>query len=160
MKVTLKLHPVSNHDMAVLANVMLLIAKDADIDVDIETEDKTGLAKTEGPVTQEKIKQAVSEYKAPVESQPKQPVEQKAPAAVTAPVSVATAPLVVAPVSAASPAAPTVTVETLRAKTQEKIIAGFREDVKGFLAEFGAQSVVLMDPKHFAAYNAKLDALK
>lgn len=179
MKITLKIHPKSQNDIKILGKVMAILAE-AEIDPE-EKSDPSGLASHTGPVTQEAIKKAVSEYKAPetkTESQPNtaKPVEQTTSAAVTekvAPVStpaaqvatsVVTAPS--APVSAAQPAAQevktesTLAIQDLRSKSQQKILAGHREAVKALLEKYKIAQVTALPQEQWASFNAELDAIK
>lgn len=157
MKVTLKLHPKSQHDMAVLSQVLSFIAQNTEI----ETEDKkdvTGLAKVEGPVTQEKIKEAVSTYVAPKPPAVEQPKVEAPKQEAPQPAKVVGAPKQEAPPPPAAQSK--VDMSALRAKTQEKIMAGFRDQVKAILAEFNTPAVTALPEEHWVAFNSKLDAIK
>lgn len=51
----------------------------------------------------------------------------------------------------------TLSLETLRAKTQEVILKGYRANVAELLNKFGSRNVTQLDEKHFEEYNAELE---
>lgn len=55
---------------------------------------------------------------------------------------------------------PKTTNEALRLKTQQKIVLGFRDDIKKKIAEFKTNSVTNMKPEHWDTFNEFLDNLK
>ena len=143
MKITVKIHPHNSEEVQAVASVLLALAGGMKAN-------EAPVSKPQQPQSQPKTTSAVK----PIAEPPKPPAikaEVKVPEPAKAEETQAPAP---------AAEGSEITVETLRAKTSQKIQGGHRDAIKNFLVEFGAPNVTGLKPEDYSSFNEKLDSLQ